>query len=188
MPSTRVGTGSTFIRLSPGARDYYPSTEFTREGLRATQGSTESLQRKCIQVRVEASGIIYRSCSATSYLSLAEHRGPSDTKHAKSVWKLSRPDECHTFCISELHGWLDKDGHRWAVASDGDGDLGTRGERLAFFWSPANQHDPWHGFPVSAGRRGMTFHRRPPDELIQKWEDDGLISFVTSQRLRTRRG
>jgi hypothetical protein len=60
---------------------------------------------------------------------------------------------------------------------DGEMDFGTHGERVAFFWEPKNDRDPWHGFPV-AGRRGLAFNRKLPDELIERWHADGLISFT----------
>jgi hypothetical protein len=123
-------------------------------------------------------GVLFESCDNSAYKSLDVHRSESRTRHPKSIWnkKLSRPDECHTFCEAKLREWRDEHGDCWAVAKDGEMDFGTHEERVAFFWEPKNDRDPWHGFPV-AGRRGLTFTRKLPDELIEQWFESGLISF-----------
>lgn len=123
-------------------------------------------------------GVLFESCDSSAYKSLDVHWSESGTKHPKSIWnkKLSRADECHTFCEAKLNEWRDQNGDCWAVAKDGDMDFGTHEERVAFFWEPKNDGDPWHGFPV-AGRRGLAFTRKLPDELIERWHESGRISF-----------
>lgn len=139
-------------------------------------------KRTCHKTAVTSDGIEYASCSQSSYLSRNDHRSATGTKNQKSIWSISRPDECHAFCRAELQQWSDKDGDYWAVAKDGSEDFGTRGERVAFFDSPVNESDPWHGYPVG-GKRGLPIRRSPPDELIQRWYDSKQISYVTFSRL-----
>ena len=122
------------------------------------------------------------SCDESQYLSLHVHRSASGTRHPKSIWLLLPADECHTFCEARLQEWNDKNGDYWAVAKEGGGDFGTRGERAAFFDAPQNDTDPWHGYPVG-GQRGLPIKRTPPDGLLQRWHDTGRISYTTFRRL-----
>jgi hypothetical protein len=95
---------------------------------------------------------------------------------------IGRPDECHYFCIGNLSSWNDKDGNCWAISKDAQNILGTRGERVAFYQTPGNNRDPWHGYPVG-GRRGLPIRRRPPDDVLRQWRDMGWITKVTFDRL-----
>lgn len=152
-----------------------------------TSGSElRAVERRCKRIRTDTAGILFSSCGQTSYLSMDVHRAMSATRHQKSVWAITRPDECHVFCVAEGANWLGTDGNCWAISPDGEVSFGTRGERMAFFWSPANATDPWHGFPVG-GRRGMRFKKSPPDELVEQWHKEGLISYTTFSRIVTRR-
>jgi hypothetical protein len=129
-------------------------------------------------------GVSFESCDDSPYKSLDVHRSQSGTKQPKSIWnsELSRADECHTFCEAELNGWSDDNGNCWSVAKDGEMDFGTHEERVAFFWAPQNDGDPWHGFPV-AGRRGLAFRQKLPDALIERWHESGLISFSRKMQM-----
>ena len=150
------------------------------------KGRHKVVEKRCERIGAHPAGILFSSCAQTSYLSMDVHRGASSTKHPKSVWAIDRPDECHTFCTAEAGGWTDQLGHYWNVAREGESDFGTRGERLAFFSSPSNVNDPWHGFPVG-GRRGMKFRSPPPDDLVEKWYKESRITYVTYTRIITRR-
>ena len=138
--------------------------------------------RRCVQEGVSSSGVTFRSCNDLQYISINYHRSPSGTTHPKSIWNISRPDECHYFCSGNILPWKDEDGNCWSIGRDAREVLGTRGERVAFYQQPVNQVDPWHGFPVG-GRRTMPMRRRPPDELLRQWLDSGWISQVTYDRL-----
>lgn len=140
------------------------------------------VSRVCRQTRVTADGIEFVSCNDSLYISLNYHRSVTSTTHRKSIWILSRPDECHTFCEAELRSWQDAKGDYWAISEDGKIEFGTLSERVAFFDSPQNVTDPWHGYPVS-GRKGMPSRRRPPDIIIELWHSTGWISYVTYARL-----
>jgi hypothetical protein len=120
-------------------------------------------------------------------LSLHYHRSPSGThKGKKALWAIARDDECHTFCEAEIGKWSDAQGNYWAVSVDARVVLGRNDERLAFFDEPVNTPDPWHGYPVS-GRRGSPARRRPPDELVACWLEQGRISHVAYERIITGR-
>lgn len=58
---------------------------------------------------------------------------------------------------------------------------------MAFFDSPVNVIDPWHGFPVGGSRRAMKFRRPPPDHVVEKWYQTGRISFTAYTHILTRR-
>lgn len=142
--------------------------------------------RTCRRTAVASDGVLFDSCQQTSYKSVNYHRATATTKHPKSQWNVSRDDECHTFCRAEAESWKDAKGNYWAVAEAGDPDLGTRGERVAFFDAPRNPRDPWHGFPVGTKRGALAF-TPPPDDLVLKWHTSGFISYTEQQRILTRR-
>ena len=136
----------------------------------------------CKRLSADNSGVRYKACDASDYISLHYHRSASGTKHDKSLWAVAPPDECHTFCNARLEHWFDQDGNAWSVNEEKDAALGTRGELVAFFENPGNPSGEWHGFPVG-GRRGLPTKKQPPDELLAKWRDDDWISYTTYQRI-----
>ena len=149
---------------------------------------TDLQHRTCEQTQVDESGIHYRSCGNSHYLSLNYHRSHSGTRDKKSVWAIPRPQECHTFCTAEAESWIDGRGNYWAVAATEDENLGEDGERVAFFENPNNPNNPWHGFPVGRRRgKGHPYRDSPPDDLVLKWRSSGRISYVEQQRILTRR-
>lgn len=143
-------------------------------------------QRKCKYVKQTGDGTLFESCSNTSYNSIFKHRSASGTKHDASIWSISVPDECHTFCVAEVNNWVDKNGNLWSVAEKDSPPYGTRGEILAFFWSPGSNPDPWHGYPVGGGK-GLKNRRYPPDDVVEEWGSSGRISFTRQTRILTRR-
>jgi hypothetical protein len=139
-------------------------------------------ERTCHQVEVTSDGINFITCKGSRYVSLNYHRSSSGTSHQKSIWLIARADECHTLCLAEIFGWLDSDGNYWSTSKDAQVELGTRGERVAFFGRPQNAGDPFHGFPVG-GRHGLPAMRKPPSDMIKLWMDAGWISYVMYSRL-----
>jgi hypothetical protein len=140
--------------------------------------------RSCRQIEVNNDGVAFISCDDSKYMSLHVHRSKTATKHEKSIWNetLSRGDECHTFCEASLQKWNDADGNCWSVVKEGGTAFGTRDERVAFFWFPQNDGDPWHGFPVTR-RSKIPFRKEPPDNLIERWHKSDRISFAMYLRL-----
>jgi hypothetical protein len=139
-------------------------------------------ERTCHQEAVTRDGINYISCKGSRYLSLNYHRSPSGTTHLKSIWLIERADECHTFCEAEIFKWSDSEGNYWSVSKDAQVELGTRGERVAYFDKPQNSGEPFHGYPVG-GRRGLPSIRKPPNDILGLWMETGRISYVTYSRL-----
>ena len=141
------------------------------------------MERRCARVSADDSGIMFSSCGGSPYISLNTHRTKGGTKHPKSLWNRTRPDECHVYCTAENRDWTDKStGNRWATATRSEESMGTRGERLAFFYKPSFEHGPWHGFPVG-GPNGLKQYGRPPDYIVQSWYDEGLITYATYARI-----
>ncbi len=166
----------------PSGQVYFQSV-----GLKVTMtvlDDSTPLPRSCRQVEVNGDGIAFISCDDSKYMSLNVHRSKTATKHEKSIWdeSLSRGDECHTFCEASLRKWHDTDGNCWSVVKEGETAFGTRGERVAFFWLPQNDGDPWHGFPVTRTGK-MPFRKEPPDDLVERWHKVDRISFTMYLRL-----
>jgi hypothetical protein len=149
---------------------------------KAAQMTPGGPERTCRQVKVTPDGIDFMSCKDTPYTSLNCHRAESGTQHPKSIWAIAVQEECHRFCEAEIFDWSDSDGNYWSISKDGEIELGTRGERLAYFNAPQNERDPWHGYPVG-GRRGLPTVRRPPKAIIERWWQTGWIKYVTYSRL-----
>lgn len=147
-------------------------------------GDSASVLRNCRQIGVGQTGVEFVACDESKYMSLHVHRSKTGTRHKKSIWNegLSRGDECHTFCEAHIQKWHDKEGDCWSVADEGAIPFGTRDERIAFFWAPRNDADPWHGFPVRHGGE-LPFRRKPPDELIEQWHKSGRINYTRYSQL-----
>lgn len=65
----------------------------------------------------------------------------------------------------------------WILAGE---PIGEGRRRLAKFPRPANECDPWHGYPVHSREAGG----RPPDGKIADWVTTKVISYRDSQLLR----
>ena len=171
--------GSTLVAVQPSAAS--PCLR-SGSGLITMTNRSQEEPRTCHQIAADSDGIRFTSCKESLYISLNYHRSSSGTVHAKSIWALSRADECHCFCEAEIREWYDEKGDCWSISKDAKVEFGTRGEVVAFFDSPTNKTDPWHGYPIG-GRRGLPVHRRPPDKLIEEWHRSGWISYVVYSRL-----
>jgi len=143
---------------------------------------SEPTPRRCRPGKKNKDGLPFVACEGTPYLSLDYHQSSSGTRHQKSIWSLTRPDECHTFCESRLNAWADSDGNYWSVAAEKSEDFGTRGQRMAFFPVPTNETDTWHGYPIGRKNEQSDPHD-PPTDLVQLWRDQGRISRMTRARI-----
>lgn len=145
------------------------------------------MERRCERVEKNSDGVLFSACDQTPYLSTDYHHSAGGSSKRKSLWAIARPDECHTFCSAKTEAWLANDGNLWAVAEEGGPAFGTLNERLAFFWAPSNETDPWHGHPVGLSRNSLPFRKFPPDELVKSWHESGIINFTTMRRIVKRR-
>ena len=133
------------------------------------------------------SGILFGpNGSGKSYISLFYHR-PTGAREHKNAWHPSvlPPAEYGLFDLADRMQWDDEDGHYWAVADGGTTVLGQRGERLARFPFNRNDHDPWHGFPVSPLERGDD--DSPPDGFVEEWIRQGVVTKTTGRRIQRRK-
>ena len=65
----------------------------------------------------------------------------------------------------------------FSIVQDGELVLGEGGERLAFFPTPSNARDPWHGFPVSSS------DKQPSPAVIDRWMNDQIMSEHVRRKL-----
>jgi hypothetical protein len=123
--------------------------------------------------------------SGKTYISLYSHRGTRPQKHR---WDPSVPPqrEYGLFCTSDQGGWQDLSGHYWGFGNlEGTEVIGTQGERLCKFPRTSNEHDPWHGYPVSPLIEGDT--DAPPDALVESWLNTQTISRTFARRIQRRK-
>lgn len=125
----------------------------------------------------------------------AEYHGvKARKKKGKTRWAHPAPAEYHVFNLADEHkdepqedGLIDR---RW-VNDDGDGlyslvddcrvILGKDNEeRFAFFPTPMNDNDSWHGYPLDGSCIG--------EKLIEYWHDRKIISDSTYLRLNRHQG
>lgn len=94
----------------------------------------------------------------------------------KSHWLLKQNEQYEVFRLADEGQWLDKGRNGlYSIINDGEEILGLDGECLAFFPSPANNNDPWHGYPTDS--KDMS------DELKDQWYEDKIVSEITYRRL-----
>lgn len=139
----------------------------------------------CAKVGADNASVTFSTCLGSRYTSINYHRNHSG-QGRKSAWSVSREYECETFCVAELGTWTDSSGNYWSLREDCQVVLGTQNQRVAFFGNRSNDADPWHGYPVS-GRASVLEPRRVPDEVIERWFSEKVISRATRKRLLTGR-
>lgn len=137
--------------------------------------------RSCTFQRQAGQEYYYLSCHGDSYHCKADHRVRSKNK---SVWRTSRPDECHAFCgaVADPNA-TDTAAERWFISTTEA--IGMDGERLARFLGPDVPGATWHGFPVG-GRRRRAREAFPSEELAKKWRDDELIDRALEAKINRR--
>jgi hypothetical protein len=131
----------------------------------------------------EASPIFTCCNPPDEYQALYYHRTNSSNP-AKSHWRLTAADECHTFCESRDYGWTDATGTYWYFSFDGQ-PVGTREEVLAQYPAPQNLTDPWHGYPISAAPKAI-MKRSVPLSVIDLWSASPGMPKYLENRLRKR--
>jgi hypothetical protein len=119
-----------------------------------------------------------------SYISLYVHRAERPHKH-RWADEITPETEFAIFCMADAQDWKDDAGHYWAVLEAGRTVLGYRGEILSKFPRNSNNRDPWHGYPASPREEGDK--DAPPDEFIEIWISNGVISRVIGRRIQRRK-
>ncbi len=123
--------------------------------------------------------------SGKAYISLFIHRG--NKRRDKSKWSpaIAALVEYSIFCSADEGNWRDSLGHYWGVRDNGRTVLGCSGELLSKFPRTQNDHDPWHGYPVSPMEGGDK--DAPPDEFVERWIGLGVISKTLGRRIERRK-
>lgn len=103
------------------------------------------------------------------------NRSASNNEH-KSKWKLKEGEQYEVFRVADENAWIDSinDG-LYSILDDGKEVFGSCGERLAFFPTPANANDTWHGYPKDD--KGIS------RDLVNTWMETNVISKITQVRL-----
>lgn len=116
------------------------------------------------------------------------HGVKAKCRSGKTRWAHPASAEYHVFNLADEHfdsmmktgvvdkRWLndDKSG-LYSMVDDCKEPLGMDEERLAFFPTPMNDNDSWHGYPIDSADLG--------DNLIEHWHQMGIITNTTYIRL-----
>lgn len=113
-------------------------------------------------------------------------------KKGKTRWDHPAAAEYHVFNLADEHSdkkedngdvdkrWMNDDGSGlYSMVNGCSEPLGKDEERLAFFPTPQNENDPWHGYPIGCDDIG--------DNLIEHWHDAKLIDDTAYSRLLRRK-
>jgi hypothetical protein len=106
------------------------------------------------------------------YISVGYHKRNAKKRKDKTRWIIPENGEYYTFKISDENLWFCKENNKlFSVINNGDEILGENGERIALFWPPANDDEPWHGFPI------FSENFLPSSELLDKWQEKKIIPY-----------
>lgn len=110
------------------------------------------------------------------YCPVGYHNKVAAGRVGKNKWCRKRNEQYEVFRLADEGKWMDAnpDG-LYSIVDNGKEVLGKNGERIAFFPTPANEHDAWHGYPKS----------NPPisDELVDMWFKNHVVDSITYTRL-----
>ena len=116
------------------------------------------------------------------YMPMSYHNPTAGRRKNKSRWILDPGQQYNVFELADTPlgdkaNWMnDDDSGLYAMIDSCQTILGKNNEeRLAFFPTPRNAADPWHGYPTDSSNLG--------DELIDFWFQHQLIDPITYTRL-----
>lgn len=119
---------------------------------------------------------MYGPTKVGHYYKPAYYHNRTSRNPYKTRWKLKPTQQYEVFRIADESLWLDeKSGGLFSILDKGEVELGTTGERLAFFPVPANKPDPWHGYPVAPEGISRT--------LVWNWFNEAIIDKIMRNRL-----
>lgn len=124
-----------------------------------------------------------------TYKPKKEHWHNAKRKDGKTRWLHDKKTEYYVFNLADEHDehfldryncsdvkWMnDDDSGLYSIVNQGRDKLGENGERLAFFPTPSNPTDPWHGYPVDS--------LNIKDKLIDHWYKIGIVDRRIYQKL-----
>ncbi len=106
------------------------------------------------------------------------HRPTAKRSNDKTRWCLTEGEEFEVFRIADEPFWYCGATEKlYSIVDGGRVKLGENGERLAAFPPPQNESDPWHGYPIPSGEYDIS------DELLDRWEDEGVVSETIRKRI-----
>ena len=95
----------------------------------------------------------------------------------KKLWDIPQNGQYYVFNYGDEQDWFDTIARGVVSFLDGCKEvLGKNGQRLAFFPKPANESDPWHGYPIGSDEM-------EDDDLVELWYKEGYITYTTQQRI-----
>lgn len=104
------------------------------------------------------------------------HNKTASRKDEKTTWLLKQGEQFEVFRLAdEGHWYAKKPSGLFSILENGKEVFGVNGERIAFFPSPRNSNDPWHGYPVGPGYT--------PDDIADKWFRNNVIDRIQHNRL-----
>lgn len=119
------------------------------------------------------------------YQPVSYHNPTAKKREDKNRWILAQSEQYEVFEVADTPDgvaggrccWMNDDGKGLYSMLDGcDYVLGKdNDERLAYFPTPPNEQDAWHGYPTDSEKIG--------DDLVEYWRQRQLISEITYKRL-----
>lgn len=95
----------------------------------------------------------------------------------KKLWSIPQNGQYYVFNIGDLNNWIDNIAHGIVSFLNGcNVVIGKDGQRLAFFPTPTNPTDPWHGYPICSDEI-------EDDALVESWYNNGFITLTIKQRI-----
>lgn len=134
------------------------------------------------RANVIATGILYTS--------VKQHR--ENVNEDKSIWIISIEDEVSVFKRTLQKSWIeDSRKYGWGLhIINGSNTLRTLGEnrysgdlKIAKFVKDEND-ESWHGYPADYRQKRKD---KPPEEVLLKWRDEGLIEKHHVSKIRSGR-
>lgn len=95
----------------------------------------------------------------------------------KKLWSIPQNGQYYVFNYGDMNNWMDNIARGIVSFLNGCNEiLGKNGQRLAFFPTPANPTDPWHGYPIGSDEI-------EDDNLVESWCQNGFITLTVKQRI-----
>jgi len=112
------------------------------------------------------------------YKPIIYHSSTAKLNKHKSRWSIDESCQFNVFKIADEHKWCCSiNSCLFSIVNNGDIVLGCDGERIAKFPKPMNKTDPWHGFPTTTTKDHIS------DDLLDKWENDSIITRLIRRRI-----
>ena len=128
---------------------------------------------------VMTGGVFPPNAKGHSYMPMPYHASHTHGTRGgkKNLWSIPLNGEYYVFNYGDLRDWIDTVANGIVSFLDGCNEvIGKGGEKLAFFPTPTNPTDPWHGYPISS-------EEILDKKLAESWFNQGYITISTKQRI-----